>query len=199
MSISVVVVGVNDWEKYTQKLIDDLSNLEAEIICIDNGSEIPYPKQDCIYRLDRTVSYAEALNYGIELAHGDWLVLTNNDVRIFNPIVERIEKLDKNKLYGFYMHDNVGCEYLSGWCYFLHRKLLDRVGLFDEQFKPIYFEDADYSIRAVKAGFALELLKREDWGIKHDPDRGGVRNEIKHKYADVYKSNMNYLKGKHGL
>ena len=43
-----------------------------------------------------------------------------------------------------------GC---SGFCFLIRRSVLDQVGLFDEQFKRGYFEDADYSMRVRAAGY----------------------------------------------
>jgi GT2 family glycosyltransferase len=47
-------------------------------------------------------------------------------------------------------HDKQGYEvdYLSGLCMAFKKSLTDRIGGFDEQFFPGYFEDADFSIRA---------------------------------------------------
>ena len=199
MSVSVVIVGVNDWDKYTRPLLEDLKDQDVEVICIDNGSNLPYPELAEIMRIDNTVSYAEALNYGMAKAAGDWIVATNNDVRVYNKIKKRIEELDPNKLYGFYIHNDVGMEYLSGWCYIISREIYETVGDFDTNFKPMYFEDADYSIRCVKAGFELSCLDRKEWGIIHDPDRGSERSNIKHNNMVVHKRNLNYLAHKHGF
>jgi GT2 family glycosyltransferase len=35
------------------------------------------------------------------------------------------------------------------------RKLYDKIGLYDEQFNPAYFEDPDLSFRAVRSGFKI--------------------------------------------
>lgn len=199
MSVSVVAVGINDWDKYSRPLLDDLRNKDVEIVFIDNGSEPPYPGSKEIIRFCETMSYAESVNAGMMLCSGDWLMVTNNDVRVYKKIKERIEALDPNNLYGFYMHGNVGADYLSGWCYFISRKIFETVGEFDTKFKPMYLEDADYSLRCVKAGFGLEVLDRASWGIIHDPERGGVRSNILAKHKDIYEKNMRYLKEKHGL
>ncbi len=42
---------------------------------------------------------------------------------------------------------------LSGFCLLLGRKLVERVGCFDERFVPGFFEDDDYAARAQFAGF----------------------------------------------
>jgi GT2 family glycosyltransferase len=36
---------------------------------------------------------------------------------------------------------------ISGWFFILDKKCIDKVGLFDEQFAPCFFEDVDYGIR----------------------------------------------------
>jgi len=47
--------------------------------------------------------------------------------------------------------------YLGGCILFAHRKVIEKVGLFDEKFGS-YFEDADYCLRAKAAGIAGEVL-----------------------------------------
>lgn len=54
------------------------------------------------------------------------------------------------------------CERVSEcWTYIgcggmlMHRKVTDKIGLFDPQFNPCYFEDPDFCNRAVDAGFIL--------------------------------------------
>lgn len=45
-------------------------------------------------------------------------------------------------------------EYLSGCAMFIKKEVFKKVGLFDERFF-LYYEDADFSLRAKKAGFGL--------------------------------------------
>lgn len=46
---------------------------------------------------------------------------------------------------------------LSGACIMTTRKVVEKVGGFDEAF-PLYFEDADWCLRALKAGYVLYML-----------------------------------------
>jgi len=199
--VSIVIIGVNEWDKYTKVLLNDIKEHEptATIICVDNGSQPAYP--GCNIRLEKTVCYAAALNYGISQAiDSDWFILMNNDVRIQKPFIQKILELDSDKLYGFYTWNDVGAEYLSGWCYFLPQKIYKKVGKFDEGFTPMWFEDADYSIRTIKSGFELMELRREEWGFVHLAiDRGVERREYMKKYSESRNRNMAYLKEKHGL
>ncbi|MFF2484537.1 glycosyltransferase family 2 protein [Paenibacillus sp. NPDC058071] len=53
-----------------------------------------------------------------------------------------------------------------GFCMLISRRLLDRIGLLDEQFSPGHFEDDDYCYRARAAGFRIAIAK--DVFIYHD-------------------------------
>ncbi len=49
--------------------------------------------------------------------------------------------------------------WVDGGAMMISKKVLDKIGLFDEKFFPIYFEDADLCLRAKKAG----------WNVVYDP------------------------------
>lgn len=46
-------------------------------------------------------------------------------------------------------------DYVCGATFLIKRGVIDKIGLFDELFSPTYFEEADYCIRARKAGFKV--------------------------------------------
>lgn len=50
-----------------------------------------------------------------------------------------------------------GNSYLTGCCLFIKRAVVEKTGLFDEKFF-LYYEDADYSIRAQKDGFKITTV-----------------------------------------
>jgi len=193
MSTAVVIIGIGDWEKYTLPCINSIMACEprADIIVIDNGSEPAYPRNIDVYRLDETLCYAGAINVGIDIAeerNNDWLLLCNNDVVFNKPFVEFIEMQHPEMLYGFYLHEIDGRQYLSSWAMFLHKTIWNKVGMFDESFKPLGYEDADYCFRAVDMGDRLCGLIREGFGIRHRSSG----TKLPHK-------NLEYLKEKHGI
>lgn len=49
--------------------------------------------------------------------------------------------------------------YLSGCCLLVKSDVVDRIGLFDERFF-LYYEDADYSLRAQAAGFPIAVAPK---------------------------------------
>src|SRR5262245_34787431 len=51
-------------------------------------------------------------------------------------------------------YDRVGdTDYVTGCAMLMRREMLERVGLFDPVYYPIYAEDADLSVRAHRAGY----------------------------------------------
>lgn len=56
-------------------------------------------------------------------------------------------------------------DYLCGCSLFISQKVFQKIGLFDEKFF-LYYEDADFSIRARKVGFKIEIVPQAQ--IIHD-------------------------------
>lgn len=47
------------------------------------------------------------------------------------------------------------CDYVTGAAFFIRRKLINKIGLLDEGYFPIYFEEVDYCFRARAAGYEV--------------------------------------------
>jgi len=207
MDISIIVVGYNEWDTLTVPMLDSVirTNPSMEIICVDNGSDIPYPDMTGVKILraeKRGSSYASALNLGIASASSDWLVLINNDVIVYKDIVSPIGRLDNKTLYGFYTwHKSPNLfqwDYLSSWCYIMHRDVFEIVGKFDEKCAPMGYEDADYSKRVIDNGLALVELDRNEWGIKHlQGNRAMERLVYKRLNQESIRAIRDYVRGKH--
>ena len=205
MVVKAVIVGLNEWEKFTLPMLNSAkkNDPELKLYLVDNGSAQPYPQVSGVnlIRNKQKDSYAVGLNLGIKSAgEADWYMLINNDTLIDKPITKRIEKLDPNALYGFFIRESrddlFPWSYLSSWCYFLSRQVWEKIGAFDENCRPLYFEDADYTMRCMKEGIRITLLSREDWGIQHLED-------AKHpERKDGFKARpelRKYILAKHGF
>lgn len=207
MSVSAIIVGLNEWERYTLPCIMSIQAVDPDlnITVVDNGSVPEYPPTAGV-QIERTPSkrsYAGGLNWGLQHApQADWYVLLNNDILISKPLSERIEQLDPMKLYGFqYVPPNrtfFNWDYLCGWCYFVHISLIFEVGWFDEKCAPMYFEDADYCKRAQDKGFKLQFEDWQDWGIKHlEGERQVERKAYMKQHMPERNSIREYVRGKH--
>ncbi|MHB8926770.1 MAG: glycosyltransferase [Bacillota bacterium] len=80
---------------------------------------------------------------------------------------------------------------LGGGGLLLRGEVLGRVGYFDESFTPGNFEDDDFSLRVVQAGFGLRIAG--DTFIHHF---GGVTLGRGPAYAEVLERNAKYFGGK---
>jgi GT2 family glycosyltransferase len=204
MSLAVIIVGIDGWEKYTLPLIESIRENEPglKIIVIDNCSSLPYPPVEgvSIVRTSNCICYSEALNYGIAIAgRCDWYMLLNNDVIVKKPFMRRVGKLDPSKLHGLEKHtfqDEI--KYICGWFFLISEQVIDNIGLFDERFKGKWFEDVDYCIRAKKSGVEIQIHNPEGWGFEHlrsEKERELMRDRLWELYGD----NRRLLKEKHGI
>jgi len=80
--------------------------------------------------------------------------------------------------------------HISGFCMLLKRKTLNKVGLFDENFKIANFEDVDYCIRVVRAGFKLKVA---NCFIHHFGSRSFIANSDRIDLRQVYYKNFKLL------
>lgn len=53
-----------------------------------------------------------------------------------------------------------GIQACPGYAFLVRRQVFDRIGMFDEAFNPYGWEDADFSLRAARAGFRLVYAPR---------------------------------------
>lgn len=204
--ISIIIVGLDCWEKYTLPMIESIKEHDPglNIVCVDNGSQIPYPRVNgiSIVRNGRRGSYAEGLNIGLHHApQSDWYIAANNDLVIYKCISDRIVDLSPDTLYGFLIYDNIfSMPYMPGWFLLISNKMYQNIGEFDQRFSPMWFEDADYCFRVIRAGYSLEALDRKDWGVAHlEDERMGERKGYMAKYMEARHKNRTYLRLKHGL
>ena len=85
---------------------------------------------------------------------------------------------------------------LSDFCMLLKSEVCRKIGLLDEAFSPGYYEDDDYSLRMLAAGY--DLLVCTDtfifhWGWVSFSKSGNETQSAEKKCADLYESNRQKL------
>ena len=196
-----IVVGVKAWERYTKPCLESIKKHmpECEVVCVDNGSF--YPDMDGVQmvRTDEVVCYAAGINAGLQGAYyNDWYLILNNDILIEKPF--DIRHFEADNLYGFITYDFKSYKYLAGWGLFIPDNALDDIGYFDENLKPMWFEDADYCIRAQKAGYGLVTLDRKAYGVRHFEDENMTeRKAYMSKNMRQRRINRQFIERKHDL
>jgi len=133
----------------------------------------------------KNLGFGGGNNAGILAAEGEYVFLLNNDTLVTKGwLAELVKAAEQNPAVGIigplfqnfdqqnislgpgYVDDSgrskdivsekeLEGEMVSGGAFFVKRKVIEKIGLLDEKFFPIYFEDADYCARARKAGFGI--------------------------------------------
>lgn len=158
------------------KSIHEHLSTPYEIIFVDNGSEIGADwleaHADIYIRNDENLGYGPAVNQGLAAAHGDWLIVCNNDIE-FVAGCDWIEKAvgawhEDTGIISSHLLDHdpamrVGREvpphfgYFFGALWMISRAVYEEVGGLDEQFERGMFEDKDLVLRIMETG--KELVK----------------------------------------
>jgi GT2 family glycosyltransferase len=208
MDISLIIVGTGKWHEYTLPFLNSIKEHEPnlKVVLVNNGNDRDYERMEGVSEVTthEVVSYAKALNLGMSWAQQnfdpDWFIPVNNDVLVTKPFSHALRSYDPAFLYGFYTHLIVNQPYLSGWALLISRQCWNDVGNFDEHFKPMYYEDADYSIRARKAGYELVELDRKEFGLRHlEGERHQERSREIVKHRETRAKHREYLKKKHNF
>jgi GT2 family glycosyltransferase len=191
MDINVVMVGMDGWEEFTLPAILSIQeHTDANIILVDHGKH-PYPDTKGVerIRLDSPVSYAKALNIGINHSKADWYFITNNDVVCKEDFTD--ETYDEGVIYASKIHERSGERWFDNCFVLLSHEVWEEVGEFDENFLIAAYEDADYSFRAVESGY-----KVEEYPFPFRHWQGKTRFGI-HGFQEIRDDNYFYLQRKY--
>jgi len=147
-----VVLGVPTLNRY-DLLADLVASARAssrppdEIVIVDNGGTLAM-EQVTIMRPGRNVGVGPAWNMIARAAfHGrdDRLLLVGDDVRLATDAIEVLlrthEQTGADMVYPGHLAGNIFS------CFMCTPMLFGRVGYFDEDFAPAYFEDNDFHYR----------------------------------------------------
>lgn len=142
------------------------------------------------------LGYGGGANEGIRRAlqsGTEWVVVMNQDLKASKRGIEALDKalrksppgivgpfagrLDPKRWTTILPSPKVN--YISGACMAIHRNVIEKTGYFYESYF-MYYEDADYCIRAKKAGFPLIHASIE--GIEHDDNPSLGKGSFLHEY-----------------
>jgi len=158
-------------------VIDDSSGEEAAVY-LDRLSSI---NEIILLRNQSNLGWVKSVNKGIAYSKAEYACVMNNDTLVYPGwlsemvniaekeneigIVNPIWELPKNycaakgdyfknvirKQQGKFMET----DWARGFCFLVKRKVLEKIGGLDEIFSPGYYDDWDFSLRAVNAGFTV--------------------------------------------
>lgn len=134
------------------------------------------------YGAGANIGIKEALDKGAE-----WVVICNQDIVLTKKDIGKLKKTlhDSNprivgpeagsfdkKRWSTKLTAGGSIDYISGSCMAIHKKVIEKIGYFYEPYF-LYYEDADFSVLAKKAGFPLRHVALS--GYKHDHNSASGR------------------------
>jgi len=227
-----IIVPVKNNLRLVRSLVDSIRNYteDYELIIVNDGSDdktTTYLKQidNSIYiENEKSLGYPKACNQGLKEAKGDYIVVANSDtVATHNWAEDMIKHFERdkglgvlgpttNKVEGYQSIDfnkkGIDFQYTDVVTFFfvmIKREAFKDIGLFDERFGQGGQEDADYCIRARKAGWKVGIARDTfiyhygsatfrnelDHNIKTSKDYANSRvNLLRNKYKDQYDSGI---------
>jgi GT2 family glycosyltransferase len=127
---------------------------------------------------DENLGWVRSINRGLELSKDSEYVSFQNDDTVFtdgwleevvnvfehdseigivNPEWEKPEGIDINeyakKLGKDYAGKTIDMDWCRGHCFVVKREVVDKLGGFDPVYIPVYYDDRDYSLKAIEAGY----------------------------------------------
>jgi len=163
--IPVMLLPDKDYELYnfTKNAIDSFRQhcKDFELIIVDNAStcgiEYLQSEADIYIKNKVNLGYGKAVNQGLKLANGQFLIAANNDIILYDDwISQAIEHWnddigaisshlldhDKERLVGF--EDCTKRLNMMGALWMISKTVYDTIGGLDEDFEIGYFEDSMY-------------------------------------------------------
>lgn len=149
---------------YRLILIDNASAVETENFLKDFALS---HKNVILIRNETNVGWVKAVNQGIRASSGAYVCVMNNDtvvktpgwlagliavsgsaddIGLINPRFKVKSNIAQDKPY-------IEIDFCRGYCILVKRAVIDKIGGLDEAYGLGYYDDDDFSVRAIRSGF----------------------------------------------
>ncbi|MCM8761339.1 MAG: glycosyltransferase family 2 protein [Candidatus Omnitrophica bacterium] len=188
--IIIPVYNKEDLTSNCLKSIEAKTHTPYRLILIDNASgpltmkfleeyKITHP-DSLLVRNDENLGWVKAVNQGIELSRAPYICVMNNDTIIETDdwLKRMIEVADSEEDIGLVNPDfadklrhppltkpYIEVDFCRGYCVLIKRSVVEKIGGFDEAYGFGYYDDDDFSVRAIRAGF--RCVKVRDVTVRH--------------------------------
>lgn len=158
---------------------------------------------------DEPIGYTRAVNMGLRVARGDYIVLLNNDTELLpqseNQWLQMLEQPFSDPSVGLtgplMLHDDYAdFDVLIFFCAMIKREVFDKIGDLDEIFSPGGGEDIDFTVRASRAGYRAVAVGPTEFSPEKNTNVGNV--PIWHKDNKTFREipeYTNYIVKRNGL
>lgn len=163
--VPVLIVPILNRYDLLERLVQSIDHPVVRLIIIDNGKKCPpiechWVQETYVWTVPDNLGCCTSWNFGIVATQqAPWWLISGND-NVFEPnalaTFEREARRDAVVL----------SDAVPSWTAFtIGDEVVQRVGLFDDNFHPCYFDDNDYSFRCRELGVDVVQGTAK---VKHD-------------------------------
>ena len=178
---------------------------DTEIIVVDNGSTVKSDywekNADTYIRFNENRGISHGWNAGIKASRGKYIAILGDDVIVNGKWLEELRKgiempqAGMSNIHVQHLPHGMGIEesykWLSGACFMITPKTIEKVGYFYEGYQKCNFEDTDYWTRILQSG--LKCYKNHSMTVQHKegqtvhaPDQSAYFETNKKIYMDRF-------------
>jgi FkbM family methyltransferase len=202
--VSIIIPTLNHLEDYLVPCLDSVLKCSSlshiEIIIVAQVTEKRKEFENILYGFvqqghisvlwyDHPLGYPKAINEGLTIAKGDYIVLLDNDTVLLDSswLTTLLKPFFRDTKIGITSVSkfgwDIGAIAPALWCVCIKKKVFDDIGLLDEVFSPGIGEDCDFYMRATKAGYLFEVVP-DNFPIYHK-GRGTITDDSSIRNKDI--------------
>jgi len=160
-----IILIDNASSEATKKLLRDFKETHSNVVLIENGEN---------------VGWVKAVNRGIRQSSAPYVCVMNNDTVVETDdwlarLIGVAEMAGDIGLVNPDFEGKCGCpraakpyieiDFCRGYCIVIKRSVIDAIGGLDEAYGLGYYDDDDFSVRAIRAGF--RCVKANNVTVRH--------------------------------
>jgi len=190
MSIPVLIVPILNRYDLLEEMLNSINYPIDNILIIDNGGQFKTDKNIKVLNMPANLGLSAAWNLGIKCyPNAKYWLFASADTKWGESSLQEIDSLsDSDKL--ILTDDAYGC-------FSVGENIIDKIGLFDEYFYPIYFEDNDFHERVARFCPENTIVSTS---IQAAPEVGSQTinsdDKLKNINHDTFVKNQEYYKYK---
>jgi len=190
MSIPVLIVPILNRYDLLEEMLNSINYPIDNILIIDNGGQFKTDKNIKVLNMPANLGLSAAWNLGIKCyPNAKYWLFASADTKWGESSLQEIDSLSgSDKL--ILTDDAYGC-------FSVGENIIDKIGLFDEYFYPIYFEDNDFHERVARFCPENTIVSTS---IQAAPEVGSQTinsdDKLKNINHDTFVKNQEYYKYK---
>lgn len=190
MSIPVLIVPILNRYDLLEEMLNSINYPIDNILIIDNGGQFKTDKNIKVLNMPANLGLSAAWNLGIKCyPNAKYWLFASADTKWGESSLQEIDSLSgPDKL--ILTNDAYGC-------FSVGENIIDKIGLFDEYFYPIYFEDNDFHERVARFCPENTIVSTS---IQAAPEVGSQTinsdDKLKNINHDTFVKNQEYYKYK---